>query len=301
MAEWAHVGAGPVGLGSEVTDALAGEQLAEGAVLDVAERVVGHQPLRDHAAVGEPGECALDKAGHGRRGLVVVELDVGEAAVVVDGRVREVASDPGAWIHPVAAALGAITGDRVPGPLESPVAGRVHVQEVAGAGPLVAVRRLLRRPRGPRDAIPREHLRDRRMRPTALASNQSWPPPGAPADRADPLLDLRVEQARHPLRPARAIEQPGVRAALCRTGQQAAMPPPVRRRRRDIESGRGRSQRRAPSNHLGQSKPASRSELRSRVNLHPGPPSGGESWQTHSLRTGPDVLSTVHNLCGRLS
>jgi hypothetical protein len=26
---------------------------------------------------------------------------------------------------------------------------------------------------------------------------------------------------------------------------------------------------------------------------------GRESWETHSLKGGPDVLSAVHNLCGR--
>jgi hypothetical protein len=28
---------------------------------------------------------------------------------------------------------------------------------------------------------------------------------------------------------------------------------------------------------------------------------GGESWQTHSLWRGPDVVSAVHNVYGRLS
>ena len=36
------VGARPVGLGGEVADAVRGEQLAERAVLDVGEGVVGH-------------------------------------------------------------------------------------------------------------------------------------------------------------------------------------------------------------------------------------------------------------------
>ena len=59
------VGPRPVWLGSEVADAVAGEQFAQRAVLDVAEAVVGYQPLRNDALVGEVGESALDKAGDG--------------------------------------------------------------------------------------------------------------------------------------------------------------------------------------------------------------------------------------------
>ena len=71
-----------------------GEQLAQRAVLDVAEAVVGHQPLRDDPVLGEEGERPLDEAGDRRGFLVVVELDVGEPGVVVDDRVREVVADP---------------------------------------------------------------------------------------------------------------------------------------------------------------------------------------------------------------
>jgi len=46
--------------------------------LDVAEAVIGHQPLREDAVLGEVGERPLDEVGHRRRLLVVVELDVGE-------------------------------------------------------------------------------------------------------------------------------------------------------------------------------------------------------------------------------
>jgi hypothetical protein len=37
------------------------------------------------------------------------------------------------------------------------------------------------------------------------------------------------------------------------------------------------------------------------VQSHPGPPSGGELWQAHSLEGGPDVLSAVHNVCRHVS
>ena len=43
-----------------------------------------------------------------------------------------------------------------------------------------------------------------------------------------------------------------------------------------------------------------RSELRSTVQLHPGP-RRSESSQTHSLRRGPDASSTVHNVCRHVS
>ncbi len=86
-----------------MADAVAGEQLAQRAVLDVAEAVVGHQPLRDDPVLGEEGERPLDEAGDGRGFLVVVQLDVGEPGVVVDDRVRVVVADPRLGAHPVAA------------------------------------------------------------------------------------------------------------------------------------------------------------------------------------------------------
>ena len=52
----------------------------ERAVLGVAEGVVGEQPPRGDAVVGEEVQGALDEAGHGERELVVVQLDVGQAA-----------------------------------------------------------------------------------------------------------------------------------------------------------------------------------------------------------------------------
>jgi hypothetical protein len=61
-----------------MSDAAAGERLAQSAAFDVAEAVVGQQSFRDDAVVGEVGECSIDEAGDGCGLLVVVELDVGE-------------------------------------------------------------------------------------------------------------------------------------------------------------------------------------------------------------------------------
>src|SRR6266498_887866 len=55
-------------------------------------------------------------------------------------------------MHRLAPARRAIAGDGMAGALEASVAADVHVQEIAGAGPLVAVGRLPRRALGPRDA-----------------------------------------------------------------------------------------------------------------------------------------------------
>lgn len=52
--------------------------------------------------MGEVGECAFDEAGHGRGGLVVVALDVGDAGVVVEDRVDEALTNPCLAPHPVA-------------------------------------------------------------------------------------------------------------------------------------------------------------------------------------------------------
>jgi len=96
------VGAGSVGPGGEMADAVGGEQFAEGAVLDVGEGVVGHQPGDADAAGGEVGEGARDEAGDGGGGLVVVALDECEAGVVIDDRVDVVVADPRLGPHPLA-------------------------------------------------------------------------------------------------------------------------------------------------------------------------------------------------------
>src|SRR4029450_11032946 len=101
-------------------------------------------PLRDDPVFGEEGERAFDEAGHRQRLLVVMELDVGEPGMVVDDRVREVITDPRPDPAP-AQALRAVAGDAVPRPQEARIAADVHVQQITGTGPLVAVGWLLER------------------------------------------------------------------------------------------------------------------------------------------------------------
>ena len=220
------------------------EQLAERAVLDVTEAVVGHQPLGDDPVRGEEGERALDKAGHGRRPLVVVELDVGESRVVVDDRVRVVVADPRLGAHPAARALRAVAGDAVAGPQEAGVAGDVHVQQVAGAGPLVAVGRLL----GRLAAAARSRARFSTFQTVECAK------PVAPATKRgpQPVWRRQAQIARSSSGASRRGERCGrlersnrhdsVRRASS-PAVQPAVPPAVRRRRRDAEGGRRRLQR----------------------------------------------------------
>ena len=69
------------------------------------------------------------------------------------------------------------------------------------------------------------------------------------------------------------------------------------RSRARVERLRGLSQR-ATARDLKHKLPTpGESELGVTVQPHPGPSSGRESWQTHSLEGGPDVLSAVHNVC----
>ena len=92
---------------------------------------------------------ALDERDD-RVGLFVGEqLAVGQARVVVDDRVEVVVAE-----RVVALALvAAIAGDRVTGPPEARIALDVHVQQIAGARPLVADELLARRSRCPRAAM----------------------------------------------------------------------------------------------------------------------------------------------------
>src|SRR5439155_19197410 len=145
--------------------------------------------------------------GHGRRPLVAMELDVGEPRVVVDDRVREVVADQPLRMRRLAPARRAIAGDGVARPLEAGVAADIHVQQIAGAGPLVAVGGLPRWPWRAGDARPLEHLPDRRVSKAGESSDQPRTPARLAAAGADPLLQLGVKLARAVAGSAGAIEQ----------------------------------------------------------------------------------------------
>ena len=84
------VGAWPVGLCFEVSDAVVCEEPADLVAADVGPGVVGHQSLGGDAVVAVEGEGALEEADDRRCLLVVVDLGVGEPTVVVDDRVHDV-------------------------------------------------------------------------------------------------------------------------------------------------------------------------------------------------------------------
>jgi hypothetical protein len=235
------VGARPVGLGGEMADAAGEEQFAQRAVLDVAVCVVGHQSPCGDAVGGEERQGAFDKAGNGRGLLVVVELDVGQAGVVVDDRVRVVVADAGAGGHPVAIALGAIAGGAVPRAPEARVAADIHVQQIARAWPLVAIRLASLSRRTARKSVTLEHLPDGLMRLTGRSGDQPRPPTGGLPDRADPRREILRHPPRLVMRAAGAISQPRTAVACGRVGLKPAMPPPMCRGHRNRTLFRGSS------------------------------------------------------------
>ena len=157
-----------------------------GAVLDVAEAVVGSRARR-RAVLGEEGERAFDERGDGRCFLVVVQLDVREPRVVVDDRVRVVVADlvSGRIQPPLRCERSPVT--RWPGPKAH--SGCVHVQQIAGAGPLERCRSLGGRARRG-GAVTAEDLPDGRVGEAGRARNQARPPARLAAAIADPLLQL---------------------------------------------------------------------------------------------------------------
>src|SRR5207237_1339942 len=149
---------GGAGRDPSVLDAVAFEQLAQAAVVDVAPRVVGLQAPRGDAVFGEEPERALDEAGH-RLGLFVgADLGVDQPGVVVDDRVTELPADAGLLLG-----AGAVTiaRDGVTWPREARQALGVHLQQITGAGPLKAPHLLSRRSGRPRDPAPFQAAADR--------------------------------------------------------------------------------------------------------------------------------------------
>src|SRR5436190_13637949 len=115
----------------------------------------------------------------------------------------------------------------------------VDLQERAWSRPLVAAWRRQLRSRSAREAVPPEHLPDRRACPAHDPGQPAGPVPGLPARGQDRLLLERAQLPRRAARPTRTIVQGGRAAAAI----EPAMPPAVRGRRRGAEGGRGRLQR----------------------------------------------------------
>ena len=267
---------------------MAGEQLARASGC-------GGRPRRCRRAAASPRSRARRSAARPRSTkpvtvaarLVAVELAVGVAGVVVDERVHPLVADP----HPfLGAGAVAVAGDGVAGPGEADEAFAVDVQQIAGAGPLVAAWLLARLPRRPRDPGPLERPPDGRVRMPGLAGDQPWPPAGAAPRRADPLLLDGRQQPRAAVRPRRAILETGQRPTLLERRLRPAPPPLTRRRRRDAAASRRLTTRTARLDISDQRAAASKSETSVTVKPHPGPSFDCEPWQTHSLEGGPDDL-----------
>src|SRR5581483_4434435 len=117
----------------------------------------------------------------------------GEAGVVVDDRVHDVVADLAPFL------LGrarAIAGDRVPWLVEARERRPVDVQEVAGARPLVAARRLARLGGRPRAAAAAKRLPDGRVRVAKPGGDEARPVPRAAPLGTDPRLLGDVQHPR---------------------------------------------------------------------------------------------------------
>jgi hypothetical protein len=157
----------------------------------------------------------------------------------------------------------------------------VHLQQRASSRPLVAMYRRPRRPRASGEAAASQHLRDRRAGPAHDPGQPRRPMSRRHTGDHDRFLLGRTQLQRRAMRPTRPLsERSRTTPAL-----QPAMPPTVRGRRRDSERGRGGSRRQTPIDGRYPRKPASRSQLRVSVQIHPGPPLGaGLGGPAHTSR-----------------
>ncbi len=196
---------------------------------------------------------------------------------------------------------GAVSRHPVPRPRKARVLAGVHVQQIAGAGPLVTVGRLPDRPRRPRDPRPLEHLPDRRVAEAGRAGDQARAPAGLAAAVTDRGLELARKLPGRATRPTRAIEQAGERRSRFNGRFEPAVPPTMRRRRRHAEAGRGLLQRHSLLDRADERVAASQSELRVTVKRHPSPPSSRSLARPTASKEGRIDPSTVHNLCRQLN
>jgi len=224
----------------------------------------------------------------------------GEPRVVVDDHVQVLVADPGASLGP---AHVADAGDGVAWAAKADEPLDVHVQQRPRPRPLVAPEALTLAARAARDAVAPEHLPDRRARPPDDAREPPRPEVRLSPGAQDRLFFGRRQPPRLMMRPTRPVAEPRCRrsSVVLSTAHSPTAPPPVGGRRRHVQGGRGRPERHPFIDQLDKRNTARRSELGVSVQLHPGPPSRREFRKTHSLRTGPDVLSGVHNVCGQLT
>ena len=124
------VGPGRVGPGAQMPEAGVGAGVAE-IVRAVGRAVVGHDALDGDAVAAEPAERAVEEGAGAGLALVGQDLAVGESGCIVDGDMEDL---PAA----MAAAAGAITGDAVADALDAAELLGIDVQQLAGAGALVA-------------------------------------------------------------------------------------------------------------------------------------------------------------------
>src|SRR5436305_278227 len=164
--------------------------------------------------------------------FVIVELDEGEPGVVVDDRVRVVVADSRLRAHPAASAMRAVAGDAVTRSQKARVTACIHVQQIAGTRPFVAVGRLPGRSRRTGDTRPTQHLPDGRVREAGRAGNQPRSPARLASTGADPPLKRWRELTRRAVRTTRPIEQTRQGTPRLPARLQPAVPPAVRRRRR---------------------------------------------------------------------
>ena len=221
------------------------------------------------ATRGEPVECSRGERGDRCCSFIAQQLDVGQAGVIIDDCVSEVIARARTFLS---ARSVANPGHGMTWTLKARMAGGVHVQQISRARRLIASGGLTRRTRDPREAMTMQHLPHRRVRVSGPAGHKPWSPPGVPPGFTDALLLDRVQQSRAAPRTAGTVEQPDTRSKLANAGIQPSMPPAMSCRHRDTEAASGLSQRHPIHHRLRQRQAPSRSELRSTVDLHPGPP-----------------------------
>jgi hypothetical protein len=212
------VGLRPVGPGPLVSDTEIGAGLRPDAAA-VAAAVVRQHPLDGDAAGGEPGHRAAQDSSCGGRELVVVDLGVGQPAVVIDDGVDVGVADFWlavgvarlAWCRaPVAVTL--LPADVSPATAvgDVPELRHVHVDQRSGVVVLVAADRLPGMPvehRQPVGAGPDQHRVNGRggqvQPPTDLHRPQPLPPP----QRDDPADDRDRRASWAAMRPAGAVDR----------------------------------------------------------------------------------------------